>query len=62
PSDQGFETLAGFMLAEFQRIPNPGESFEFGGRRFTVLEMENCRIARVLIEAVEPRAAQQAGD
>lgn len=62
PSDQGFETLAGFMLAEFQRIPNPGESFEFGGRRFTVLEMENRRIARVLIEAVEPRAVQQVGD
>ncbi|HEX9119889.1 MAG TPA: hemolysin family protein [Terriglobales bacterium] len=62
PSDQGFETLAGFMLAQFQRIPNLGDSFEYGGRRFTVLEMENRRIARALIEAVESHAAERAGD
>ncbi len=62
PSDQGFETLAGFMLAQFQRIPKPGDSFEYAGRRFTVLEMGNRRIARVLIEAVEPRSSQRAGD
>jgi magnesium and cobalt exporter, CNNM family len=62
PSDQGFETLAGFMLAQFQRIPNPGESFEFDGRRFTVVEMENRRIARVLVETVESQSAQRVGD
>ncbi len=62
PSDQGFETLAGFMLAKFQRIPQPGESFDFDHRRFTVIEMENRRIARVLIETVEPQAAERAGD
>ncbi|MBZ5568189.1 MAG: hemolysin family protein [Acidobacteriia bacterium] len=62
PSNQGFETLAGFMLANFQRIPNPADSFEFDGRRFTVLEMENRRIARVLIETLQPEAAQRAGD
>jgi putative hemolysin len=62
PSDQGFETLAGFMLAQFQRIPKTGDSFEYDGRRFTVLEMENRRIARALIEAVEPQSAERAGD
>jgi CBS domain containing-hemolysin-like protein len=62
PSDQGFETLAGFMLAQFQRIPKTGDSFEYDGRRFTVLEMENRRIARALIEAVGPQASQRAGD
>jgi putative hemolysin len=62
PSDQGFETLAGFMLAQFQRIPKTGDSFEYDGRRFTVLEMESRRISRALIEAVEPQSAQRAGD
>ncbi len=62
PSDQGFETLAGFMLAKFQRIPKPGDSFQFDGRRFTVLEMDNRRIARALIETVEPQPAERAGD
>jgi CBS domain containing-hemolysin-like protein len=62
PSDQGFETLAGFMLAQFQRIPKTGDSFEYDGRRFTVLEMENRRIARALIEAVERQPTERAGD
>jgi putative hemolysin len=62
PSDQGFETLAGFMLAQFQRIPKTGDSFEYDSRRFTVLEMENRRIARALIEAVERQPTERAGD
>jgi putative hemolysin len=50
PRDQGFETLAGFMMARLGRIPSGGESFEFDGRRFSVLQMEGHRIARVKIE------------
>jgi len=34
------------------RIPNAGESLEYQGRRYTVLEMERNRIARVRIEKV----------
>jgi CBS domain containing-hemolysin-like protein len=62
PSDQGFETLGGFMLARFQRIPKQGDAFEFDGRRFSVLEMEGRRIARVLVETLEHHSAEQAGD
>ncbi|MGI9104141.1 MAG: hemolysin family protein [Terriglobales bacterium] len=62
PSDQGFETLAGFMLAQFQRLPKTGDAFDFQGRRFTVLEMDGRRIARVLIESVESQPAQRAGN
>jgi CBS domain containing-hemolysin-like protein len=61
PRDAGFETLAGFVLSRLQRIPAPGDSFLYGGSRFTVEEMEGHRIARVKIEAVQPIAAQ-AGD
>ena len=61
PSDQGFETLGGFMLAQFQRVPKAGDSFEYDGRRFTVLEMEGRRIARVLVETLERQTAE-AGD
>ncbi len=50
PRDAGFETLAGFILARLQRIPNLRDTFEFEGRRFTVEEMEGHRIARVRIE------------
>jgi putative hemolysin len=50
PSDSGFETLAGFILFQLGEIPQPGQSFEYQGRRYTVLEMERNRIARVRIE------------
>lgn len=52
PRDQGFETLAGFVLAQLGRIPKGGEVFEYESRRYTVLQMEGLRIARVKIENV----------
>lgn len=54
PRDQGFETLAGFVMAQLGRIPQGGESFEYQGRRYTVMQMEGHRIARVKIESVAP--------
>src|SRR5229473_2376611 len=55
PRDQGFETLAGFVMARLGRIPRTGDSFEYQGRRFSVVQMEGHRIARVRIEnAVQP--------
>ncbi|HUJ21474.1 MAG TPA: hemolysin family protein [Bryobacteraceae bacterium] len=50
PADAGFETLAGFLLMKFGNIPAPGQSLEHEGRRFTVLDMERNRIAKVRIE------------
>jgi CBS domain containing-hemolysin-like protein len=50
PGNAGFETLAGFLLFRLGYIPNAGESVEYDGRRFTILEMEDKRIARVRIE------------
>jgi len=52
PTDAGFETLAGFLLFRLGQIPHAGESVEYQGRRYTVLEMERNRIARVRIEKV----------
>ncbi|HEV2396980.1 MAG TPA: hemolysin family protein [Candidatus Sulfotelmatobacter sp.] len=50
PRDAGFETLAGFILARLQRIPNVRDSFEYEGRRYTVDELEGHRISKVRIE------------
>jgi CBS domain containing-hemolysin-like protein len=61
PRDAGFETLAGFMLSKLQKIPAIGDICYYGGKRFTVEEMDGHRIARVRIEDVQPAAAQ-AGD
>jgi putative hemolysin len=57
PQDEGFETLAGFLLSRLQKLPAGGESIDYGGRRFTVEKMEGHRIATVRIEPI-PAAAQ----
>lgn len=47
PREGGFETLAGFLLSRFGRIPKPGESVVFDGWRFTIEQMDRYRIASV---------------
>lgn len=54
PRDQGFETLAGFVMSQLGRIPKGGESLEYQNRRYTVLNMEGHRIARIKIESASP--------
>jgi putative hemolysin len=60
PTEAGFETLAGFLLSKLGYIPDAGVTIESEGRRFTVLEMERNRIARVRIETLpEPEPAPE---
>jgi CBS domain containing-hemolysin-like protein len=50
PTDAGFETLAGFLLFRLGQIPDVGQSVEYDGRRYKVLEMDRNRIAKVRVE------------
>lgn len=56
PGEAGFETLAGFLLFQFGYLPRVNEWIEYGGRRFTITQMERNRIASVAIERLEPKA------
>lgn len=62
PREGGFETLAGFVLARIQKIPRAGEAIDFEGHRFTVVEMDGHRIAKIKVEVTKSAAMQQAGD
>jgi CBS domain containing-hemolysin-like protein len=57
PRDEGFETLAGFLLARLQRIPAVGDSFEYEGRRYTVVAMDGLRVDTVKIETLQPQTS-----
>jgi putative hemolysin len=50
PEDPAYATLGGFALAQLGFIPRGGESFEYGGYRFTVLEMDRRRVARLKLQ------------
>ncbi len=60
------DTLGGFLYAQFGRIPEPGESVEFQGWRFTVLSVDSRRIDQVRVEplatALETSQALETGD
>jgi CBS domain containing-hemolysin-like protein len=52
PAEHGYETLAGFLLFKLGSIPKVGDAVEYEGRRYTVIEMERHRIAKVRVEKV----------
>jgi len=54
PRDEGFETLGGFIMWRLGRLPQSGDSVEFEGRRYTVLQMQDRRVLQVKVEALAP--------
>ena len=44
-----YQTLAGFMLHQFGRIPRASEHVDWNGYRFEVVDMDHNRIDRVLV-------------
>jgi CBS domain containing-hemolysin-like protein len=58
PDDTAYETIGGFALAQLGFIPRGGESFEFGGYRYTVVEMDRRRIARIKIQRLKPQSLE----
>lgn len=48
PEDRRYQTVAGFMLAQLQRLPKTGESAVAHGWRFEVVDLDGRRIDKVL--------------
>jgi putative hemolysin len=61
PDDPAYATVGGFVLDQLGFIPRGGESFEYEGFRFTVVEMDGRRVARVKIQRARP-ASESAGE
>ena len=50
PEEEDFETLAGFVLAEFGRMPRKGDHFNRGDVKFSVTEASDRRVLTVRVE------------
>jgi putative hemolysin len=59
PDDPAYSTLGGFVLAQLGFIPRGGEAFDFEGYRFTVIEMDRRRVARVKLQRVMPEGEHE---
>ncbi len=44
-----YQTLGGFLLAQFSRVPAENEALDWNGFRFEVIDMDQLRIDKVLI-------------
>jgi putative hemolysin len=62
PDDPAYATVGGFVMDQLGFIPRGGENFEFGPFRFTVVEMDGRRVARVKIQLIRPPERDQAAE
>lgn len=53
PRDADFQTVAGFILAELNHLPNVGEVFEKGHWRFEVVDLDGRRIDKILVSRID---------
>jgi CBS domain containing-hemolysin-like protein len=58
PEDPAYATVGGFVMDQLGFIPRGGESFEYGSYRFTVVEMDGRRVARVKIQLLRPKETE----
>jgi putative hemolysin len=52
PEESAYDTLAGFVLMQFGRIPGSGDHFDWQKLRFEVVDMDRNRIDKVLISSI----------
>lgn len=51
--DNKYVSIAGFLFAMFNKIPEVGDALDFAGFRFEVVEMDDQRVAYVMISKIE---------
>ena len=57
--DDDYRTAAGMVIAQFGRIPQCAEHFDWSGYRFEVVDLDGARIDKILISRVNETAASE---
>ena len=57
PEDDGYETLAGFVLSELGHFPKRGEKFVAGGVEYAILDSSERRVHKVSVRRLPRRAS-----
>jgi putative hemolysin len=56
-----FETLGGFLMSRLERIPNVGDTTDWNGHHFEVVDMDGRRVDRVLV-TTDPERSETSSD
>ena len=59
PQDRDYSTVAGFALSVLKRIPQTGETFNFDGWKFEVVDMDGRKIDKLLASRPKRRSREQ---
>jgi putative hemolysin len=51
--EQEFDTLGGFIIHHLERIPIAGDTFEWRGFSFEIVDMDGARIDKILVNVIE---------
>ena len=54
-----FQTLGGFVMTHFGRIPSAGDYFDHAGWRFEVVDMDRHRVDKVLVGKIPAAAVEK---
>ena len=57
PPERDYQTLAGYVLQAFGRLPATGDRIDIGDWRFEVVDLDGNRIDKVIASATTPEAA-----
>jgi putative hemolysin len=53
-SEREYQTLGGYLMSQFGRIPQVGDVYEADGLRFEIVDMDGYRVDRVLVSSLPP--------
>jgi len=56
--DDDYDTVGGFIFQQAGKIPEKGYSFDFNNYNFKVIEIENNRISKVLVEKISSKDSE----
>ncbi|MGH7493245.1 MAG: hemolysin family protein [bacterium] len=61
PGDErgDFETVGGFVITSLEHIPSAGESFEWEGFRFEVVDMDGPRVDKILLRRLNKNVEEK---
>jgi putative hemolysin len=59
PESTEYETLSGFLLATFQKIPKVGDVVEIEGKKITISEMVGQRISKTKLEKLPEEVKEE---
>ncbi|WP_073074140.1 hemolysin family protein [Phormidesmis priestleyi] len=62
PLAEEYQTIGGFLFYQWQKIPGPGETLQYGNCELTVISAEGPRLHQIQVRRIEPSDGTRSRD